>query len=262
MNQTFQQQFFRLFAMPVLLLLCAAQSRAQQGLAAQQFGFGRTDSLALPTRILINPSVKDRYYQLLHAIPDTAEQAHFLKLDSLLQPDLQHQLAGIAVENVLLTTYPGEAYRMEPALRRPTGDFFQAELTNDSTLQLRMANPFADYFPEQIITRGLARSYWNIWHKYDRTARAARTDTFTNRLQVPAHTLRMVLSDSLFVPGKVLYGAVQLCTAPYFEQDDDGTEKQRQHYLEYCFKAVIVTEAYQIEAERQRHARYLQEGGK
>ena len=244
----------------LLWLACVAMpaTSSAQGMAEamRRFGFDRTDSIGLPAAIVVNRELKSPSFfgEALQLIDDTAEERHFQKLSGMVHPDSVHLLTGVAVRYGFATLSGKD--RLTP-YGNTTGDFFTAMLDSAGRLHLRLAGPFTDYYPETVVEQGLAKTDWHVWHKYDRTARLSLTDTLTNRLEVPAHTMRVVLSDSMFVPGQMLYGYVAVSTGTYFEMyggDGSDGETPQRHYVDYGFKALIVDEAYLLEAEKRRQA--------
>lgn len=212
-----------------------------------------TDSTTLPYSIVVKAGVKEKYYEWLGKINDVDARAYYRQLDASVHPDLSGILEGMAVVLYHYTTW-ADTTKSYSQTDLPGIEFYGAELKGD-TLLLQTGTPFADHFIHHYVMRGRARSFYETWYKYDRMVKAEAQDSLTNRLLTPARTVRMVLSDSVYRPGQILYGYIIMETAPYYSAEgpqETGDPHLQKVAIEYFFKALVRDEAYALMLEKRR----------
>lgn len=209
-------------------------------------------------QVVLDTSVRKRYDSIFSTCPaelkaqfmkmeeDTLTRGDFamgrLVIDTLNKNEYLLKTSGsiIFVKDV---TFKGGKKRHKP-VKRPTEqtcyDFWLAGSgLKDDSLFFGISNGwFGGAAIKNVLYKGYASVYFNIYKKYDSTYKATLKSERTNQLTMPVKVIKFNISDTGFTRNNVLYIEAEIVSVPFFEEDSkfkNGYLKQQVH-ISYYYK--------------------------
>ena len=123
-------------------------------------------------------------------------------------------------------------------------NFCYGRLSND-TLFIQVGEPFFGQTILHLIVRNKVETRYNEYMKRDTILKANMADTLTNNLTIPVNTVSLILSDSNFYAGKIIYGAVEIITRPYYKKDvwEENKYFELRQRIKYYFKVPLTQDS-------------------